>query len=114
MRQHIDSFNYFINCELKQIIRAESNRRITLDKHPYYYMEYLDIRVLKPTIEEDYSKRELYPQECRLRDLNYSAPVVVDIEHVKGNERYRERNVPIGYMPIMLGSSNCWLNGRSH
>lgn len=77
-------------------------------------MEYLDIRVLKPTIEEDYSKRELYPQECRLRDLNYSAPVVVDIEHVKGNERYRERNVPIGYMPIMLGSSNCWLNGRSH
>lgn len=61
VRQHIDSFNYFVNNELKDIIRAESNRRITLDKHPYYYMEYLDIRVLKPTIEEDYSKRELYP-----------------------------------------------------
>lgn len=73
VKQHIDSFNYFLDVELKQIIRAESNRRITLEKHPYYYMEYLDIRVLRPTLEEDYTKRKLYPQECRLRDLNYSA-----------------------------------------
>ncbi len=113
MKQHIESFNYFVNVELKEIIRAESNRRISVEKHPYYYMEYLDIRLEKPMIEEDYSRRELYPQECRLRDLNYSAQVVVDIEHVKGTERYRERNVPLGCMPVMLGSANCWLTGST-
>ena len=29
MRQHIDSFNYFVNREIKDIVNASSNREVT-------------------------------------------------------------------------------------
>lgn len=36
------------------------------------------------------------PHECRLRDLNYSAPIIVDIEHIRNNQRIRNTNMVIG------------------
>lgn len=40
--------------------------------------------------------RPTTPHECRLRDLNYSAPISVDIEYVRNNERVIRKNVVIG------------------
>ena len=36
------------------------------------------------------------PQECRLRDLTYSAPIYLDVEYVKGNQRHTRKDVEIG------------------
>lgn len=36
---------------------------------------YTAIYVGKPSIEEDYISTEITPQQCRLRDMTYSAPV---------------------------------------
>ncbi|KAL1476497.1 hypothetical protein MTO96_018485 [Rhipicephalus appendiculatus] len=46
VRHHIDSFNHFINVELKNIMRA--NERVTSDADPNFYLKYLDIRVGEP------------------------------------------------------------------
>lgn len=49
------------------------------------------------------------PQECRLRDLTYSAPIVVDIEYTRGKQIVTRKGVQIGRLPIMLRSSQCHL-----
>lgn len=114
VKQHIDSFNYFLNVDMKQMVAA--NNLITADNPSFkdYYLKFTDINVGKPMIEEDLIKHDLTPNECRIRDLTYSAPIYVNIEYTKEDVIIKKRNVLIGRMPIMLGSSNCWLTGMSH
>ena len=42
-KQHIDSFNYFLNVDMKTIMKA--NNKITCDADPSWYLEYKDIRI---------------------------------------------------------------------
>lgn len=39
VRQHIDSFNYFINHEMRNIIHAKGNERVTCDTDPNFYLK---------------------------------------------------------------------------
>lgn len=39
VRQHIDSFNYFINQEIKKIVRAKGNEKVTCDTDPNFYFK---------------------------------------------------------------------------
>ncbi|XP_014210449.1 DNA-directed RNA polymerase III subunit RPC2 [Copidosoma floridanum] len=113
VKQHIDSFNYFINVEIKKIIKA--NEKIFSDVDPMFYLKYLNISIGTPDVEEGFSvSRSTTPHECRLRDLNYSAPITVDIEYMRGNQPIIRNNLLIGRMPIMLRSSNCVLLDKSN
>ena len=40
VKQHIDSFNYLINHEIKKIVRAKGNERVTCDADPNWYLRY--------------------------------------------------------------------------
>uniref|UniRef100_S4RAQ1 DNA-directed RNA polymerase n=1 Tax=Petromyzon marinus TaxID=7757 RepID=S4RAQ1_PETMA len=112
VKQHIDSFNYFINVEIKKIMMA--NEKITSDADPMWYLKYLNIYVGTPDVEESFNvTRPVAPHECRLRDMTYSAPITVDIEYTRGNQRIIRNALPIGRMPIMLRSSNCVLTGKT-
>lgn len=112
VKQHIDSFNYFINVEMKKIVKA--NELITSDADPSFYVKYTNISVGKPDIEESFNvTKPISPHECRLRDMTYSAQVTVDIEYTRGNQLVIRRGLPIGRIPIMLRSSNCILAGKS-
>ena len=55
MKQHIDSFNYFINSEIKQIVRANALVTVDLeqrdDEDPYFF-KFTDIRVGTPSVKE--------------------------------------------------------------
>ncbi|KOX67898.1 DNA-directed RNA polymerase III subunit RPC2 [Melipona quadrifasciata] len=113
VKQHIDSFNYFINVEIKKIVKA--NEKVLSDADPLFYIKYLNIHVGIPDVEEGFNvTRSVTPHECRLRDLNYSAPITVDIEYIRGHQPIIKNNLLIGRMPIMLRSSNCVLTGKSH
>ena len=46
VKQHVDSFNYFINVEMKRIVHA--NEKIVSSANPTFYLKYLDIHVGKP------------------------------------------------------------------
>ncbi|XP_066991105.1 DNA-directed RNA polymerase III subunit RPC2 isoform X2 [Anabrus simplex] len=112
VKQHIDSFNYFINVEIKKIVQA--NEKVLSDADPLFYVKYLNVTVGKPDVEEGFNvTKETTPHECRLRDLTYSAPITVDIEYTRGNQRVIRNDLLIGRMPIMLRSSNCVLTGKT-
>jgi len=53
------------------------------------------------------------PNECRLRDMTYAAPILVDFEYVRGRQRVIRRGVNIGRMPVMLRSSKCVLYNKT-
>ncbi|XP_001607116.2 DNA-directed RNA polymerase III subunit RPC2 [Nasonia vitripennis] len=113
VKQHIDSFNYFINVEIKKIVKA--NEKVLSDADPLFYVKYLNVSIGTPDIEEGFSvSRPTTPHECRLRDLNYSAPITVDIEYMRGHQPIIRNNLLIGRMPIMLRSSNCVLSEKSN
>jgi len=84
MKQHIDSFNHFINVEIKQIVRAANT--IESDYNPDFKFIFKDIRVGKPVAEEDIESqaKDLMPHECRVRDITYSAPITLgfSFEHL--------------------------------
>ncbi len=100
-----------------QIVRA--NERVTCDNAPSFYLKFLDVYLGEPSVEEDISAELTWeagrftPQECRLRDITYSAPVKVDVEYTIGSSRRLKRGVTVGRMPVMLRSDKCILNGRS-
>ncbi|KAL8944970.1 MAG: hypothetical protein Q9216_000131 [Gyalolechia sp. 2 TL-2023] len=119
VKQHIDSFNYLLEVELKQIVRT--NRTILSDVDPRFYLHFTDISVGKPTRLEDnvtdFSRYDwtstITPNECRLRDSTYAAPILVDLAYWRGVREVRRKKVLVGRMPMMLRSSNCVLNGKS-
>ena len=113
VRQHIDSFNYFINEDIKNIVKA--NEKVASSADPMFYLKYNNVHVGEPNVEEGFNiTKEVTPHDCRLRDMTYSAPITVDIEYTRGQQRVIRNGLCIGRMPIMLRSSNCILTGKNH
>jgi DNA-directed RNA polymerase III subunit RPC2 len=112
VKQHIDSFNYFVNTEIEQIVKAKSNVRITSDSDAEWYVQYTAVRVGEPQFEEGMSTFSITPQVCRVRDMTYSSMITADVEYWVGEIRKVE-NAPIGKLPIMLRSDRCRLYGKS-
>lgn len=113
VKQHLDSFNYFIQEDIKEILR--SNSKVESDVQPHFFLEFLDIRI-KPPMGIDSRSRISYhltPHNCRLRDMTYAGVILVDIKYVRGKEIIKKTNVEIGRMPIMLKSSKCVLSNKS-
>ena len=46
--------------------------------------------------------------------MTYSAPITVDIEYTRGQQRIIRQGLAIGRMPIMLQSARCVLSNRDH
>ena len=94
VKQHLDSFNYFVSTEIKKILKA--NDLVTSDADPSFYLKYLNIYVGSPAVEESMNvSTQITPHECRLRDMTYSAPITVDIEYTRGTERVRRKGEEI-------------------
>ncbi|KZF20669.1 beta and beta-prime subunits of DNA dependent RNA-polymerase [Xylona heveae TC161] len=111
VKQHIDSFNYFVEVELKKIVQA--NKKVLSDVEPQFYLKYTDIWVGSPERLDADGEDQITPNECRLRDMTYAAPVFVAIEYVRGKSVVKRPRVPIGRLPIMLRSSKCVLSNKS-
>ncbi|KAJ4720430.1 DNA-directed RNA polymerase subunit beta [Melia azedarach] len=114
VKQHLDSFNYFVNVGIKKIIRA--NDRIVSGIDPNIFLRFKDVRIGQPSVTVDGVSEKLTPHMCRLSDMTYAAPILVNIEYVQGGHPEKitmEKNdVVIGRMPIMLRSRCCVLYGK--
>ena len=115
VKQHIDSYDYFTDVALKEIVKA--NRTITAEMQRDKFVTFTDIRVGKPNRQDErgsgYVDSDVTPNECRLRDMSYAAPIYVDIVYSKQAGKVSRKDVLIGRMPMMLRSAKCVLNGRS-
>lgn len=111
VKQHIDSFNYFVDVDIKNILKA--NDKVTSDVDPRFWLRYTDISVGYPDrTDPDAIDKSVTPHECRLRDTTYSAPINVTIQYTRGKKIIKRHNVNIGRIPIMLRSNKCSLTGK--
>lgn len=120
VKQHIESFNHFVEVELKKIIDAEPI--ITSDIDPDFYIKYENIYIGNPRRHDEQwmgdgrdfkDESSVTPNECRLRDMTYAAPILVDIRYTKSKVAYRRKGMVIGRLPIMLRSSRCVLANKT-
>lgn len=114
MRQHIDSFDHFINYDMKDIVAARSNQEIRSDADPRFFLQYLDIYVGEPNLEEEsFVTSNVTPFQCRIRDCTYSAPLLVNVRYTRQRQIVTKNGIQIGRIPIMLRSEKCVLRNKS-
>ena len=114
MRQHIDSFNHFINVDIKQIVAAKSNFELRSEADPKFFLRYTDIYVGDPNVEEEaFITSNVTPFQCRLRDCSYSAPLYVNVKYTRHKQLVTKNKIQIGRIPIMLRSDRCILANKS-
>ncbi|KAL6179145.1 hypothetical protein ACLB2K_050661 [Fragaria x ananassa] len=82
VREHLDSFNYFVNTGIKRIVRA--NDRTVSELDPRIYIKFLDVDIGEASVTRDGVTDTIAPHTCRLSDMTYSAPVKVTVEYVEG------------------------------
>ena len=58
-------------------------------------------------------KSTVTPNECRLRDTSYAAPILVDVAYWRGVREVRRKGMVIGRIPVMLRSSRCILSNKT-
>ncbi|KLT43758.1 beta and beta-prime subunits of DNA dependent RNA-polymerase [Cutaneotrichosporon oleaginosum] len=111
VKQHLDSFNYFVHTDIKAILHA--NALVQSDANPRYYIKYTDIRIGRPLRKEVGAvNQRLTPMECRLTDNTYSGGIYVDIEYTHEDKIRKQQGIHIGQLPIMLRSDLCHLANR--
>ncbi|MHA1379926.1 MAG: DNA-directed RNA polymerase subunit B [Candidatus Helarchaeota archaeon] len=113
VRQHLDSYNYFIEHTLQQIVDEIGKIEFDISQ---FYVKLGKISVGEPSIKEaDGSMKPIFPMEARIRNLTYSASLRLEMTPVLKDERTglevegESENVYIGRLPIMLRSNACLL-----
>ena len=117
VRQHLDSFNEFLEKRLQSVIKEIK----TIEPEDSEFYVRLDkVEVEEPTIREaDGSQSSVYPMEARIRNLTYASRLNLHMTPIrKGSDDSVEVplepiSVFIGYLPIMLKSNKCQLYNRS-
>jgi DNA-directed RNA polymerase II subunit RPB2 len=127
VRQQLDSFDEFIEMSIQRIVgdapeidlQAEVQHTTGEIENPVKYsLKFEQIYLSKPTHwEKDGAPSPILPNEARLRNLTYSAPLYVDITKIitKDNEESKIQypKTFIGKIPIMIRSKYCVLSGLS-
>ena len=135
---HIGSFNDFMLRKIPDIIAGFNPIVITHQYMPElselhgipmfkYHMEIIlhNHHITKPMInEKDGSTKVMTPMDARNRNMTYAAPITIDMtincktynpetqDYV--HETKQMNNIPLGSIPIMVGSQYCVLNIEGH
>jgi DNA-directed RNA polymerase subunit B len=120
VRQHLDSFNEFIDRGLQEVIDEIGEIPIEVPENPYK-VKLGQIWIIDPqtritgpyATEVDGTKHEIYPLEGRLRNLTYAAPVALEMTPVIDGREQDTELVYIGNIPVMLKSKLCFLSQLS-
>ena len=120
----IESFDNFIHHRLKKILEEESVLEVPINAREKYRVIFGHIYVDKPyIIDENRKIRYISPHEARLREINYSGVVTVNIrtskivqtpskEDVEVDVKMHLRKI-IARIPIMVQSSKCFLANKT-
>src|SRR3989344_2036178 len=110
VESNVASFNDFIEYRMQEIVN-ETNESI---ENEDFEITLGKIKVEKPKIiEADGSSFLITPNEARLRDLTYSAPINIELT-IKKDGQTDSEVVEIGKIPIMIKSKACNTYGMSY
>ncbi len=71
------------------------------------------IWVESPEIKEaSGASNQITPHEARMRDLNYTAPIMIKLRVVEDGREKEPETIKIGDMPVMVRSKVCTLSGN--
>jgi DNA-directed RNA polymerase subunit B len=120
VRQHLDSFNEFIDHGLQEVIDEVGEIPIEIPESPYK-VKLGQIWIIDPqtritgpyATEVDGTKHEIYPLEARLRNLTYAAPIALEMTPVIDGREQDTELVYVGNIPVMLKSKLCFLSQLS-
>jgi DNA-directed RNA polymerase subunit B len=117
VRQHLDSYNKFIEQGLQEVIDETSEIDIEIPESPYkiklgqLWMIDPQSKITGPYITEvDGTKHEIYPMEARFRGLTYAAPLALEMTPVVDGRELEPELVLIGDLPVLLKSKLCVLS----
>jgi len=112
-RQHLDSYNEFISVGLQEIIDEIGQVEVPSERGSIF-IRFGKVYIKPPRITEvDGSEHEVYPMECRLRNLTYAAPLYLEMTLVVDGREQPTETVWIGDLPVMLKSSICLLTNAT-
>ncbi len=109
-RQHLNSYNEFIESGLQNVIDEINGIEIEALGNPYR-VKFGKLTLGQPRVVEiDGSVSNILPLEARLRNLRYSAPIYLDmIMEERGVARESQRQ-HVGDLPVMVKSKLCTLS----
>ena len=103
-RQHLTSFDEFLDNGLQQIIQEVGQIEIENAEYPYK-IQLGKIKLQQPRMMElDGSITHVTPAEARLRNISYVAPIMMEASVVEDGKTLETRFVNIGDMPVMVKS----------
>ena len=110
-----DSFDDFVGKQISELFSASRPLTCvyyTADGEKKLSVRVLQHRLLSPmVIEPDSTSRQVFPHECRLRNLTYSGPLYVNVHcEVEQDGKKTEEvlnDVYVGRIPIMIYSKLC-------
>ena len=110
VRQHLDSYNEFIDHGLQEVI--DSIREIEIPSpQGVYKIVFGRVKVDKPRVKDIHvGEKVLYPMEARIRGLTYAAPIRLEMKRIQDGREYEPEEVVIGDIPVMLRSKICLLS----
>ncbi|HID60726.1 MAG TPA: DNA-directed RNA polymerase subunit B [Hadesarchaea archaeon] len=107
VRQHLDSYNDFIDRGIQQVIDEIGGIELDIKGTS---VKFGKIKIESPSIKEaDGSRPSIFPSEARLRNMSYTAPVFLEMAIVKNGKEQPPQEVYIGELPVMLKSKICKL-----
>lgn len=122
IKHHIDSYDYFLDYEVKNIIDDINPIKISKfidDKNVQITVTVINHKYDLPSFyDKDGRKNILLPENARNKKLTYSIPLYLDFEikiiqlkddNVKEIKITNEENVFVGNIPLMVHSKYCLL-----
>jgi len=112
VNQQLQSYDKFIDVGMQSVIDSIGKIQTNVEG---FELKLGKIRVEKPRYYEVRGGyRPIMPQEARLRNITYAAPVFLEIIPIfNGIERPTYSDVFIGELPVMLKSKLCYLYGMN-
>jgi len=111
VKQHLDSYNRFIEHGMQEIIDAV---KVIEPNVPHYKLKLGKVWVDKPmVIEADSATRAILPMEAKLRNLTYSGKIYVELTPVINDIERKTSIAYMGDMPIMVRSKGCYTDSMS-
>ncbi len=109
-RQHLNSYNEFMESGLQSIIDEVNEVEIETAEFPYK-LKLGKIKLQRPRIMElDGFITHVAPVEARLRNLTYASPIMLECSIVEDGRIIESRFIHVGDMPVMVKSNVCILH----
>ncbi len=114
VNHQIESFNSFIDSGLQKIINEIGEIPLENPEAGEFKIKLGEVSVGRPNIREaDGATREILPIEARIRNLNYVAPIKIEMTPVINGIEQETSEIDFGALPIMLKSKACYLSQMS-